>query len=146
MTERMNFAKVAPDVFKAMLALHGAARKGLPSDLVELVLIRASQINRCAYCLDMHTADAREAGETEKRIFMLTAFEESDLFSNQEKAALALTEAITRLDGGVVSDAVYDRAAAHFDESGLAQLVAVATTISAWNRINIATSKSPGTD
>ncbi|GAB4588061.1 carboxymuconolactone decarboxylase family protein [Nocardia sp. IFM 10818] len=142
--ERMNFSAVAPKVFKAVMALDAAARQGIDPVLLELVQIRASQINRCAYCIDYHTTDARKAGEAEERIYQLSAWEESSLFTARERAALALTEAVTRLPGGV-PDAVYNEAAEHFDESELAQLIALIFTTNTWNRMNVTTRKTPGT-
>ncbi|WP_255308122.1 carboxymuconolactone decarboxylase family protein [Streptomyces marincola] len=143
--ERMNFSAVAPKVFKAVLALDAAARDGLDPVLLELVQIRASQINRCAYCIDYHTSDARKAGETEERIYQLSAWEESSLFTEAERAALALTEAVTLLPQGV-HDEVYDEAAKHFGEKELAQLIALIFTTNAWNRMNVTTRKTPGTE
>nr|WP_257004088.1 carboxymuconolactone decarboxylase family protein [Streptomyces sp. SA15] len=143
--ERMNFSTVAPKVFKAVLALDAAARDGIDPVLLELVQIRASQINRCAYCIDYHTSDARKAGEAEERIYQLSAWEESSLYTSQERAALALTEAVTRLPEGV-PDEVYDEAAQHFDEKQLAQLIALIFTVNAWNRMNVTTRKTPGTE
>ncbi|GGU61042.1 alkyl hydroperoxide reductase AhpD [Streptomyces albospinus] len=142
--QRMNFTSVAPKVFKAVLALDAAAREGLDPVLLELVQIRASQINGCAYCLDYHTGDARKAGETEDRIHQLGAWEESSLYTAKERAALALTEAVTRLPEGV-SDAVYDEAARHFEEAELAHLIALIFTVNTWNRMNVTTRKTPGT-
>lgn len=141
----MNFSTVAPKVFKAVLALDAAAREGLDPVLLELVQIRASQINRCAYCIDYHTSDARKAGETEERIYQLSAWEESSLYTEKERAALALTEAITLLPQGV-PDEVYDEAAKHFDEKELAQLIALIFTVNTWNRMNVSTRKTPGTE
>ncbi|MGW7312446.1 carboxymuconolactone decarboxylase family protein [Streptomyces sp. NPDC054854] len=143
--ERMNFTAVAPKVFKAVLALDSAARRGLDPILLELVQIRASQINRCAYCIDYHTTDARKGGESEARIYALSAWHESSLFTVAERAALALTEEITLLPGGV-SDAVYEEAARHFDEELLAQLIALICTVNVWNRMNVSTRKTPGTE
>lgn len=143
--QRMNFSAIAPKAFKAVLALDSAAREGLDPVLLELVQIRASQINRCAYCIDYHTSDARKAGETEERIYQLSAWEESSLFTVRERAALALTEAVTLLPQGV-EDKVYDEAAEHFDEKELAQLIALIFTVNAWNRMNVATRKTPGTE
>ncbi|WP_198652967.1 carboxymuconolactone decarboxylase family protein [Actinocorallia populi] len=143
--QRMNFTTAAPHVFKAVYALDAAARKGLDPVVVELVQIRTSQLNRCAYCIDYHTKDARKAGETEERIYQLSAWEESPLFTERERAALALTEAVTLLPGGV-SDEVYDRAAAHFPERELAQLIAVIFTANTWNRMNVTTRKTLGTE
>lgn len=141
----MNFATTAPAVFQAMIALDAAARKGLDPVLAELVRIRSSQLNRCAYCLDMHTRDARKSGETEERIYQLNAWEEAGLYTEKEKAALALTEAVTVLTQGFVPDEVYERAAKHFDEPELAQLIALIFTINAWNRIAVTTRTTPGT-
>ncbi|MFJ8081002.1 carboxymuconolactone decarboxylase family protein [Streptomyces sp. NPDC096205] len=142
--QRMNFAAVAPKVFKAVLALDAAARQGIDPVLLELVQIRASQLNRCAYCLDYHTGDARKAGESEARIYQLSAWEESSLFTEKERAALALTEAVTLLPQGV-HDHVYDEAARHFEEQELAQLIALIFTVNTWNRMNVTTRKTPGT-
>ncbi|MDQ0751923.1 AhpD family alkylhydroperoxidase [Streptomyces africanus] len=143
--QRMNFSTVAPKVFKAVLALDTAAREGLDPVLLELVQIRASQINHCAYCIDYHTSDARKAGETEERIYQLSAWEESSLYTEKERAALALTEAVTLLPQGV-SDEVYSEAAKHFDDKELAQLIALIFTVNAWNRMNVTTRKTPGTE
>ncbi|MFH8370529.1 carboxymuconolactone decarboxylase family protein [Streptomyces sp. NPDC018031] len=140
----MNFTTVAPKVFKAVLALDAAARQGLDPVLIELVQIRASQINRCAYCIDYHTGDARKGGESEDRIYQLSAWEESSLYTAAERAALALTEAVTRLPEGVPDD-VYDEAARHFGEEELAHLIALILTVNAWNRMNVTTRKTPGT-
>jgi AhpD family alkylhydroperoxidase len=140
----MNFAAVAPKVFKAVLALDAAARQGIDPVLLELVQIRASQLNRCAYCLDYHTGDARKAGESEARIYQLSAWEESSLFTEKERAALALTEAVTLLPQGV-HDPVYEEAARHFEEQELAQLIALIFTVNTWNRMNVTTRKTPGT-
>ncbi|MFI0784729.1 carboxymuconolactone decarboxylase family protein [Streptomyces lydicus] len=142
---RLRWAKLAPDVYKAMIALDAAAKKGLDPALVELVKIRASQLNHCAFCLDMHITDARKAGETEERIYLLNAWEEAaGFYSPKEQAALALTEAVTVLTEGFVPDAVFERAAAHFEDAALAQLIALITTINAWNRFGVATRMAPG--
>ncbi|MGW2328484.1 carboxymuconolactone decarboxylase family protein [Streptomyces sp. NPDC001700] len=143
--QRMNFSTITPKVFKAVLALDSAAREGIDPVLLELVQIRASQINRCAYCIDYHTSDARKAGETEERIYQLPAWEESSLFTQRERAALALAEAVTLLPQGV-SDKVYEGAAEHFEEEELAQLIALIFTTNAWNRMNVTTRKTPGTE
>ncbi|WP_406196333.1 carboxymuconolactone decarboxylase family protein [Kitasatospora sp. NBC_01560] len=142
--QRMNFSTAAPKVFRAVLALDAAARAGLDPVVVELVQIRASQLNQCAYCIDYHTGDARKAGETEERMHQLAAWAESSLYTAKERAALALTEAVTLLPQGV-SDAVYAEAAEHFEEAELAQLIALIFTVNAWNRMNVATRKTPGT-
>ncbi|MCW7988818.1 4-carboxymuconolactone decarboxylase [Streptomyces platensis subsp. clarensis] len=141
----MPWAKLAPEVYKAMIALDAAAKQGLDPALVDLVKIRASQLNHCAFCIDMHIKDARETGETEQRIYLLNAWEEAaGHYTDKEQAALALTEAITLLTEGFVPDAVYDRAAAHFGDTELAHLVALITTINAWNRFGVSTRMAPG--
>ncbi|MCR6485724.1 carboxymuconolactone decarboxylase family protein [Amycolatopsis sp. OK19-0408] len=147
MTNRVNFAKTAPKAFKALIGFDAAARAGLDPALVELVQIRASQLNRCAYCLHMHTSDARKAGESEERLHMVAVWHEAtSFFSEKEQAALALTEAVTLVSVGGVPDDVYARAAGQFDEAELAQLLALIFTINTWNRIAITTAKVPGTD
>jgi AhpD family alkylhydroperoxidase len=145
MTNRIDLAKKAPKVYRAMIALDAAAREGLDETLAELVRIRASQLNHCAYCLNMHTVDARKAGETEARIYLLNAWQEAgDLYTEKEQAALLLTEAITVMSShDYVSDEVYERAAKHFDEEELAQLIALIFTINSWNRIAVSTRKVP---
>lgn len=142
---RMNLSLVAPKVFKAVLALDAVAREGLDPVLIELVQIRASQINRCAYCIDYHTGDARRTGESEARIYQLSAWQESSLYTAKERAALALTEAMTLLPQGV-ADVVYDEATRYFDDEELAQLIAMIFTVNAWNRMNVTTRKTPGTE
>ncbi len=142
---RINMNRVAPEVYEAMMALSTAAAKGLDPKIAELIKIRASQLNHCAYCIDMHTHDARKNGETEQRIYLLSAWQEvGSLFTEQEQAALALTEEMTDLPhGDHVSDAVYARAAAAFSEQELAQVIAMAMVINAWNRIGVTTRLRP---
>ncbi|MEU5534678.1 carboxymuconolactone decarboxylase family protein [Streptomyces sp. NPDC020362] len=142
---RMEWAKHAPEVYRAMIRLDSAARKGLDPTLYELVKIRASQINHCAFCLDMHTKDALAAGESVERIVQLSAWEESrHFYTEKELAAIELTEAITVLTDGFVPDEVYDRAAEQFEEAELAQLIAAITVINAWNRFGVSTRMTPG--
>jgi AhpD family alkylhydroperoxidase len=143
--ERIKLHKVSPEVYEAMMVLTNAASKDIDPHLAELIKIRASQLNHCAFCLDMHTQDARKRGESEQRLALLAAWEEAgDLFTEQEQAALALTEEITELSGrGHVSDEVYSRAAAVFSERELGQVIAMALTINAWNRIGVTTRLSP---
>jgi AhpD family alkylhydroperoxidase len=142
---RMRLAKLAPEFYKAMVGLDVAARKGLDPTLVDLIKIRASQINHCAFCVHMHTRDARKAGETEERLYLLSAWEEAaGFFTEKERAALALTEAVTVLTDGFVPDEVYARAAAHFEEDELAQVIAAIIAINAWNRIGVTTRMVPG--
>ncbi|MBI0294694.1 carboxymuconolactone decarboxylase family protein [Streptomyces sp. PRKS01-29] len=147
-TGRITFAKAAPKAFKALISLDAAAREGLDPALVELVQIRSSQLNNCAYCLHMHTTDAQEAGESKERIALVGVWEEAGdagFYTEKEQAALALTEAVTLLPGGV-PDEVYERAARHFEERELAQLIALIFTINSWNRIAVTTRKVPGRD
>ncbi|MGI5195350.1 carboxymuconolactone decarboxylase family protein [Streptomyces sp. CA-288835] len=135
---RLAWAKLAPDVYKAMTRLDTAARQGVDPTLLELVKIRASQINHCAFCVDMHSKDALTAGESVERIIQLSAWEESQHFyTAKEVAALALTEAVTVLTDGFVPDDVYDAAAKQFDEAELAHLIAAITVINAWNRFGV---------
>ncbi|MCV7193758.1 carboxymuconolactone decarboxylase family protein [Mycolicibacterium brumae] len=142
---RLNLQRVSPKVYQAMIALHAAAAENLDPTLAGLIMIRASQLNHCAFCVDMHTHDARQAGETEQRIYLLSAWEEAGTaFTEREQAALALTESITELIGrGHVPDEVYARAAAVFSETELAQVISMATVINAWNRIGVTTRKRP---
>ncbi|WP_427166264.1 carboxymuconolactone decarboxylase family protein [Streptomyces sp. C1-1] len=136
-----------PAVGKAMSALSAAAKRGLGDPaLAELVVIRASQLNHCAFCLDMHLALARGHGVEEKQLDLLAAWEEAgeDVFDERERAALALTEAVTVLTDGFVPDAVYERAAKHFDEAGLAHLVSLVVAINNWNRVMVARRIPPG--
>lgn len=144
-TNRTNYATQAPDMFRAMRAFSQAAAKGLDPVVAELVKIRASQINACAFCLDMHINDARKAGETDERLNLLPAWAEvRGVYTDKERAALALTEAITLLTENFVPDDVYARAAAHFDEAELSRLVGTITAINAWNRFNVTFHVQPG--
>ncbi|MGW8949961.1 carboxymuconolactone decarboxylase family protein [Streptomyces sp. NPDC055709] len=142
---RMEWARHAPEVYKAMVRLDAAARQGVDPTLLELVKIRASQLNHCAFCLDMHTKDALAAGESVDRIIQLSAWEESrHFYTAREIAAIELTEAVTVLTDGFVPDEVYERAAAQFEEAELAQLIAAITVINAWNRFGVTTRMAPG--
>ncbi|MFJ6084044.1 carboxymuconolactone decarboxylase family protein [Streptomyces sp. NPDC092369] len=142
---RLHWAQHVPDVYKAMLRLDAAARKGLDPKLNELVKIRASQLNHCAFCLDMHTKDALAAGESVERIIQLGAWEESrHFYTERELAAIELTEAVTVLTDGFVPDEVYEKAAKHFEEAELAQLIAAITVINAWNRFGVTCRMVPG--
>lgn len=144
------------EVGRAMSSLSAAAKQGLGDPaLAELVVIRASQLNHCAFCLDMHLTIAREHGVSEKQLDLLSAWEEAgDVYDERERAALALTEAVTLLTGGTaqahgagggfVPDAVYERAAGHFDPPRLAHLVALITAINSWNRVMVARRIPPG--
>ena len=139
MKPRLNAWTAAPHAMQAFVEFSNAMVKdGVEPSLAELVKIRASQINHCAFCLDMHMRDARKHGVSEQKLDVLAAWEEAgNLFSERERAALALTEAITELGDGHVADEVYARAAAVFSERELGQVIAMAVTINAWNRINV---------
>lgn len=139
MTEkRADYRTAAPRVFEAMLALEMAARAGgIESSLVELVKLRASQINGCAYCIDMHTKDARAAGETEQRLYLLSAWREAPVYTHRERAALAWTETLTLVADGGVSDSDYKSAREIFSERELTELSLVIIAINGWNRLAI---------
>ncbi|MEW2164102.1 carboxymuconolactone decarboxylase family protein [Streptomyces sp. NPDC007084] len=146
-TGRLDLAKAAPKVFRALVGFDAAAREGLDPALVELIQIRASHLNHCAYCLHMHTNDARKAGESEDRLHMVAVWREArHFFTPKEQAALALTEAVTRVADAGVPDAVYAEAAAHFDEAELAHVLALIFAINTWNRVALSTAKVAGTD
>ena len=141
----MDYVKAAPDGYKAMSALESYVRQsGLEHSLLELVKTRASQINGCAFCLDMHTKDARAAGETEQRLHTLSAWEETPFFTDRERAALAWTEAVTRVADSRVSDDVFELARKHFSEKELADLTLAIVAINGWNRLSVAFRKVPG--
>jgi len=138
--------QVAPGAFEAMFGFSKYLQKcGLEESLLNLVYLRASQINRCAYCLDMHWKDLRAAGEGEQRLYGLDAWEESPYYSDRERAALAWTEAVTNVREGHVPDEVYERARMSFSEKELADLTLAVTVINSWNRLNIAARTVPGT-
>lgn len=146
MAERIAYRKIAPEVMKAMVGLEAQVRRGsLERSLLELMKIRASQINGCAYCIDMHTKDARAAGETEQRIYALSAWREAPFFTERERAALAWTEAVTLVSKDNVPDEVFSRARAHFEEHELVELTLAIATINAWNRFGVAFRAVAGT-
>lgn len=138
MKPRMNFFQAAPDTIKALSALETQIQStGLEKSLIELVKIRASQINGCAYCINMHTEDARKRGETEQRIYLLSAWRESPLYSDRERAALAWTEAVTLIAQTHAPDDVYAQIRAQFSEEETVNLTMLIATINAWNRLAI---------
>ncbi len=139
MTERLsNPYKIAPDAYQAMIKVETAiAASGLEHSLLELVKLRASQINGCAFCIHMHTTDARKAGETEMRLYMLSAWRESSLYSDRERAALAWTDALTRIERTQAPDADYDLVKAQFSDAEQVNLTLAIGTINAWNRLAI---------
>jgi len=139
MKSRIDFARIAPQSLKPLFALGAQIEaSGLEHALLELVKMRASQINGCAYCLDMHSKDARAEGETEQRLYLLDAWRETSLYSERERAALAWTEAVTLIAEGHVPDDVYAEASNHFTEQELVALTLAIAAVNSWNRLNIA--------
>jgi AhpD family alkylhydroperoxidase len=146
MQPRLDYGEVAPGAMKAMYAINTYSKEcGLEPSLLELVKTRASQINHCAYCLDMHTKDARAAGETEQRLYGLDAWRETPYYTERERAALAFTEAVTLIADGQVPDAVYEQAKQQFSDEELVNLTMNIITINAWNRLAITFRDVPGT-
>ncbi len=144
MNTRLNIATVQPEAYKAMYALEKYLQTTqLTKTQKDLIKIRASQINGCAFCINMHTKEARQHGETEQRIYLLNAWKETSLFSAEEKAILALTEEVTHISQGGVSDNTYQNALGLFGETQVAQIIMVAVAINAWNRMSIATQLEP---
>ena len=138
MKERLDYKKASPGAFEAMLGMEKYVRQsGLEHPLLELVKMRASQINGCAYCLDMHSKDARAAGETEQRLYVLPAWRETGFYTERERAALAWTEAITQLAGHEVSDELYAQVRRQFDEKAIVDLTLAIIAINGWNRLAI---------
>lgn len=145
MQPRLNYGKVAPEAMKAMLVLHRYSQAcGLEPLLLELIKIRASQLNGCAYCLDMHTKDARYLGESEQRLYCLSVWRETSFYTDRERAALALTEAVTLLPNGPVSDELYQEASRYFSELELVNLVMTIIAINGWNRLSVTFQTVPG--
>lgn len=138
MQPRLDYTKASPAAFKAMLGLESQVGKGgLEPSLLELVKLRVSQINGCAFCLDMHTKELRAAEETEQRLYLLSAWREAPMYTDREKAALAWAEALTRLPEDGVPDEVFERARKHFNEAQLVDLTLAIVAINGWNRLNI---------
>ncbi|HET7550514.1 MAG TPA: carboxymuconolactone decarboxylase family protein [Gemmatimonadaceae bacterium] len=138
MEPRIDASKIDPKAMHAMLGLeHYSHESGLEAPLLELVKMRASQINGCAYCLDMHSKDARAAGETEQRLYVLNAWREAPFYSDRERAALAWTEAVTLISKDGVSDELYAAAREQFSENELVALTIAIVTINGWNRLAI---------
>jgi AhpD family alkylhydroperoxidase len=146
MEERIHYTKVSPGAYHAMLGLeHYLHECGLEESLLHLIKLRTSQINGCAYCLDMHWKDLRAIGESEQRLYSLDAWAETPFYSDRERAALAWAEAVTRVADTHVPDEVYELARKHFSEKELADLTLAIATINAWNRLSIAARTTPGT-
>jgi AhpD family alkylhydroperoxidase len=138
MNPRLDFVKLAPEAYRAMASLEKyLASSGLNKSLRHMVKLRASQINGCAYCIDMHWKDAHAAGESEQRLYGLDAWEESPYYSDRERAAFAWTEALTLVDEDHVPDAVFDKVRTQFSEKEIADLTWLVASINAWNRVAI---------
>lgn len=147
MEARLDYWKASPQGIAAYRQLQAYVdRCGLDHRLMELVKTRASQLNGCAYCIDMHTKDARAGGETEQRLYALSAWRETPFFSERERAALAWTEAITLISHGSVPDALYEEARRHFSEKELVDLTLGLIAINGWNRLTVASRTEPGSD
>ena len=138
MTQRLNYAQQSPELFKKFAEFSMALKNSVIEDRVhDLVQIRASQINGCGYCLDMHSKDARARGETEQRIYVLSAWREAPFYTARERAALAWTEALTKIADTEITDALYDSARAQFSEKELVDLTMAVITINGWNRLSM---------
>ncbi len=145
MEERLDYGKIAPSLMKAMYGLqHYVNDCGLERSLLELVKVRASQINGCAYCIDMHTKDARSIGESEMRLYALNAWRETPFFSDRERAALEWTESVTLLSQTHVPDETYEAVRQHFTEKELVDLTGAIVLINAWNRFGVTFRDVPG--
>jgi AhpD family alkylhydroperoxidase len=146
MGARFDYVKAAPEGARAMYQLEQYVKNcGLEHSLLELVKMRASQLNGCAYCLDMHSKDARAAGESEQRLYLLSAWREAPFYSERERAALEWTEALTLIANNHVPDEVYERVRPHFTEKELADLSLAICTINSWNRLAISSRADVGT-
>ena len=145
METRIDPRKAAPDVYRAMIALETAVKAtGLESNLLDLVKLRVSQINGCAFCIDMHSKDLRAEGESEERLYLLDAWRETDFYSDRERAALAWAEAVTLIATDHVPDDVYEQARQQFTDDELAKLTLAVVSINGWNRFGIAFRAAPG--
>ena len=145
MEARLNYVKACPGAFKAMLGLGQYLREcGLEESLLHLVELRASQINGCAWCLDMHWKDLRAAGENEQRLYSLDAWRECPFYTDRERAGLKWTEAVTLITHGHVPDQIYEEVRPHFSEKELSDLTVAIGIINCWNRLNISARTVPG--
>lgn len=138
MRSRLNYSEVSPDALKAMLGLEKYVHNSdLEGSLIELVKMRASQLNQCAYCIDMHSKDARKAGETEQRLYALSAWHETPFFTERERAALEWTEALTKLSSTHITDELYDSVKQHFTDEEMVVLTMAIVAINGWNRLGV---------
>jgi len=146
MEPRIDYLKLARGAYHAMLGIeHYLQQSGLEESLQNLIKLRVSQVNGCAYCIDMHWKDLRAAGESEQRLYGLDAWEESPYYTDRERAALAWAESVTNIQEGHVPDAVFERVKEFFNEKELADLTLAVTAINSWNRLSIAARTVPGT-
>ena len=144
MKQRLDYSKAAPEGVEILRQLeHYLIKAGLEPDLMELVKLRASQINGCAYCIDMHTKDARSRGESEQRLYGISAWRESPFYTGRERAALAWAEAVTKVNEDQVPDEIYDQVKQHFTEKELVDLTLAVIAINSWNRLNLALQTRP---
>ena len=143
MEPRMNNARVAPEAFRAVMGMENYVRANVEPGLLHLVKLRASMVNGCAFCVDMHSRDALATGESSRRLFAVAAWREGPFFDERERAALALTDAVTRLGEHGVPDEVWDAAAKVWSERELADLLMAIATINVWNRLAVATRTQP---
>lgn len=145
MSQRINYAKVAPKAIQGLVDIEKyIANSELEQSIFELVKLRASQINGCAYCIDMHTKDARKAGETEQRLYSVSVWREAPYYSDRERAALKWTEALTLIAENEVSDELYESVREQFDEEDMTALTMVIVAINSWNRLAISFRNEPG--
>lgn len=144
--KRLDYSKISPNPLKGLLEIEKyVAKSPLDKTIFELVKLRASQINGCAYCLDMHTKDARAAGETEQRLYLLSAWRETAFYSEKERAALEWTEAMTLISQNEISDSLYEKVEKHFEENEFMALTMAIVAINGWNRLAIGFRTEPGT-
>lgn len=139
--KKLDFYKTIPETMKKVIAVEASLKGKLEPILIELIKIRASQINGCAYCLNMHTIDALKLGETNQRIFLLNAWQETDLFTEKEKLVLELTEKLTLVHDNHIDDDFYQRLSKYFSNEDFAYMVAMISQINFWNRISISANK-----
>lgn len=140
LTKRINIKEVSPEAYKAMMALENYIEKANLNPLYkELIKIRSSQINGCAYCIDMHTRDAKKLGESERRIYALSVWHESPLFSEEERTLLSATDEITNLSIKGLSEETYNNLTKYFDPLAIAEIIMIVITINSWNRIAVST-------
>ena len=142
---RFNYRDANPQAFQALIRMEQyASSTDIDPALKELIKIRVSQLNGCAFCINMHTKDARKQGETELRLYLLNAWRETSLYTAEERAALALAEAVTRIGDSGVNDALYESVREHFSEKQFVDLIFIINTINSWNRMGISSAMEPG--